>query len=43
MDLADASIVWAAEQTGVDQVLTVDCADFEIYRTKTGARLQVLP
>ena len=43
MDLADASMVWASEQTGVDQILTVDSADFLVYRTKTGKRLQVLP
>ncbi|OFZ99672.1 MAG: hypothetical protein A3H35_19740 [Betaproteobacteria bacterium RIFCSPLOWO2_02_FULL_62_17] len=43
MDLADASMVWASEQTGVDQILTVDRADFLAYRTKAGKRLQVLP
>ena len=43
MDLADASMVWAAEQTGLRQILTTDRTDFEIYRTKTGQRLEILP
>ena len=43
MDLADASIVWAAEQTGLRQILSTDRTDFEIYRTKTGQRFEVLP
>ena len=43
MDLADASMVWAAEQTGALQILTADRADFEIYRTRTGKRLEILP
>lgn len=33
MDFADASLVWAAEQTGVLEILTTD-RDFEIYRTR---------
>lgn len=43
MDLADASMVWAAEHTGTIRILTADQADFEIYRTKTGKRFEVLP
>lgn len=43
MDLADASMVWAAEQTGLRQILTTDRTDFEIYRTKTGQRFEILP
>lgn len=43
MDLADASMVWAAEHTGTIQILTADQVDFEIYRTKTGKRFEVLP
>lgn len=42
MDLADASLVWAAEQTGIEQVLTID-SDFAIFRLENGRRLQVLP
>jgi hypothetical protein len=36
-------VVWAAEQTGALQILTADRADFEIYRTRTGKRLEILP
>lgn len=43
MDLADASMIWAAEQTGLHQILTTDRTDFEIYRTKTGQALDILP
>lgn len=43
MDLADASMVWAAEFSGTLQILTADQADFEIYRTKAGRTFEVLP
>jgi uncharacterized protein len=43
MDLADASMIWAAEQTGARPILTTDRTDFEIYRTKSGQRLEILP
>lgn len=43
MDLADASLVWAAETTGITRVLTTDRADFSVYRTRTGHALEVLP
>lgn len=33
MDLADASLVWLAERTGVTDIVTVDRADFAVYRT----------
>ena len=42
MDLADASLVWAAEHTGIEQVLTID-SDFAVFRLTNGRRLQVLP
>jgi len=42
MDLADASLVWAAEHTGIEQVLTID-SDFAVFRLANGRRLQVLP
>lgn len=42
MDLADASLVWAAEHTGIEQILTID-SDFAIFRLANGRRLQVLP
>lgn len=41
MDLADASMIWAAEHTGARQILTTDHTDFAIYRTKTGQRLEI--
>ncbi len=42
MDLADASLVWAAERTGIEQVLTID-SDFTVFRLANGRRLQVMP
>lgn len=33
MDLADASLVWLAEKTGVTDIITIDRADFAVYRT----------
>ena len=42
MDLADASLVWAAEHTGIQEVLTID-SDFTVFRLANGRRLQVLP
>jgi len=40
MDLADASLVWAAETLGVLDVLTLDRRDFGIYRTERGRALR---
>ena len=34
VDFADASLVWLANQTGVREILTVDKADFSVYRLK---------
>ena len=42
MQIADACMIWAAEPTGLHQIITLDRADFEIYRTKTGKRLEIL-
>lgn len=33
MDLADASLVWLANKTGVTDIITIDRADFSVYRT----------
>ena len=41
MDFADASLMWAAEETGAREILTTD-RDFEIYRTRTQERLQLV-
>ena len=43
MDFADATLMWAAEETGAREILTTD-RDFEIYRTRAQERLHlVLP
>ena len=36
MDLADASLVWLASQSGVREILTLDSGDFATYRTAGG-------
>ena len=41
MDFADASLVWVAEETGGPARYSTD-RDFEIYRTRTHERLQLL-
>ncbi len=33
MDLADASLVWLANTNGVTDIMTIDRADFAVYRT----------
>lgn len=33
MDLADASLVWLANDTGITDIITIDRADFAVYRT----------
>ena len=43
MDLADASLVWTAEQTGILEIVTIDRADFQAYRTKSGKAFEILP
>jgi hypothetical protein len=40
MDLADASLIWAAETLGVLDVLTLDRRDFGVYRTQRGTALR---
>jgi hypothetical protein len=39
MDLADASLLWVAEQTGVCDILTIDLRDFTAYRLPGGKAL----
>jgi predicted nucleic acid-binding protein len=39
MDLADASLLWIAEQTGILQILTIDLKDFAAYRLAGGKAL----
>lgn len=43
MDLADASLVMLAERTGIEEILTVDRGDFDVYRFSGNRRfVQVL-
>jgi hypothetical protein len=42
MDLADASLVWLAEKSGIIEVITLDETDFGIYRLPGGQRLTSL-
>ena len=39
MDLADASLLWIAEQTGITDILTIDLRDFSAYRLPSGKAL----
>ena len=39
MDLADASLLWVADQTGVCDILTIDLRDFNAYRLLGGKAL----
>ncbi len=41
--LADASLVWSAEHTGVHEIVTTDRKDFEFYRMRSGHALRILP
>ena len=46
MDLADASLVVAAEAVGARKIFTVDRRDFEVYRVRRGHRhygLEIIP
>jgi predicted nucleic acid-binding protein len=36
MDLADASLYWLAQETGINEIMTVDVADFSRYRLPDG-------
>ena len=40
MDLADASLVWAAQHTNVLDILTIDLRDFSVYRLPNGKALK---
>jgi uncharacterized protein len=39
MDLADASLLWLAQHTGVLDILTIDLKDFSVYRLPNGRAL----
>ena len=42
MDLADASLVWLAADTGVTQIMTLDQRDFSRYRLPDGRAFEIL-
>ncbi len=42
MDLADASLVWLATDSGVTRVMTMDVRDFSRYRLPDGRRFELL-
>ncbi|MFM9967068.1 MAG: type II toxin-antitoxin system VapC family toxin [Burkholderiales bacterium] len=42
MDLADASLIWVAHQTGVLDILTIDRKDFSVYRMPGGKALNLV-
>lgn len=42
VDMADASLVWLAEKSGLRRLLTVDRADFSILRLKAGKRFELV-
>lgn len=42
MDLADASLVWLAADTGVTRVMTMDERDFSRYRLPDGRPFEIL-
>jgi uncharacterized protein len=43
MDIADASLFVLAERMGVNEILTIERADFDVYRLSSGRRfVQVL-
>ena len=42
MDFADATLVLAADKTGITEIFTIDRRDFEAYRTPSGRRFKLL-
>ena len=42
MDLADASLVWLASDSGVTRVMTMDVCDFSRYRLPDGRHFELL-
>jgi uncharacterized protein len=42
MDFADASLYWAAIETGVTTILTLDVRDFSRYRLPDGRGFEVI-
>ncbi len=42
MDLADASLLWLASDTGVNRIMTLDVRDFSRYRLPDGCAFEIL-
>ena len=42
MDLADASLYWLANETGITNIMTTDVADFSRYRLPDGQAFNLL-
>lgn len=42
IDFADAALIWLANRTGVRHILTVDAADFGIYRLMGNRRFELV-
>ena len=42
-DLADASLMYAAEQEVIDTIFTLDRRDFSVYRTSKNRALKIVP
>ena len=42
IDLADASLVWLAAETGVTRIMTLDVRDFSRYRLPDGRAFEIL-
>jgi hypothetical protein len=42
IDFADAALVWLANHSGMRDILTVDEADFSVYRLKGGKRFALV-
>lgn len=42
MDLADATLYWVAQATGVTRILTLDVRDFSRYRLPDGQGFEIL-
>jgi uncharacterized protein len=42
MDFPDATLVWMAEQTGTDKILTLDRRGFSAYRFGNKRRFKLL-
>ena len=40
VDLADAALIWLADASGQNRILTVDARDFSAYRLKHGKRFE---